>query len=241
MTLLRKYIPDVKHEYVSWAWELRKAVEMLTNGSIQAHETLTAEQKASIINNPALFGSNVMEFHAAFEHTFPEWNKDGGKNIYEVIRALGFRVNDENHIQIPPNYTIGILLQKLGTDVARHFIDNDIWVRRTLAARAEMAKDQTMRIMDWYPDTRFVNEFETIQRACGFLIKITRPELKNNNKTSERNHDDKRDANHESETALNHITDDKWHVLVRNDGSLDDLDREAQRVSVLIRRHFNIF
>lgn len=239
MGMLQKHLKEYEHHYVSWAWELRKAVESLSNGAIKAAETLTGEQKASIINNPALFGSNITDFHAAFERTFPEYkeaylNKPFSKNIYEVIRALGFSLNDENYIQIPSNYTIGILLQKLGTDVARNLIDDNIWVRRTLAVRELAAKEvkDGNKMMDWYPDTRFVNEFETINRAGGFMIKLTREQ-------QQRSGDDKRDANHESETALDHIADNKWHVVVRNDGSLEDLDREARRVSDMICRHFS--
>lgn len=231
MGMLQKHLKEYEHHYVSWAWELRKAVESLSNGAIKAAETLTGEQKSSIITNSfQRFGSTVTEFLKNFERTFPEY-KEVSKNIHEVIRAMGFRLVDEHYIQIPSNYTIGILLQKLGTDVARNLIDDNIWVRRTLAVR-ELAAAKEKKMMDWYPDTRFVNEFETVNRAGGFMIKITREQ-------QQRSGDDKRDANHESETALDHITDNKWHVIVRNDGSLEDLDREARRVSDMICRHFS--
>lgn len=241
MNFLQKHLAELKHEhvYVSWAWELRKAVESLTEGAIKAHETLTNEHKATLITDPAIFGSTVLEFQLRFKRTFPEYQnseKTGNGDIYEAIRALDFRVNDEGYLLIPANYTIGVLLQRLGTNVARNLIHPDIWVRRTLATRMEMKGNSTM---DWYPDTRFGNELATIESVRGFKIKITSNRNANRNVQGTEKHD-QRDAKHESETGLDHVPDTAWDAIVHNDGTLQDLNRAAQMVAGQIRRHFSL-
>jgi hypothetical protein len=93
------------------------------------------------------------------------------------------------------SYEIRELLQRLGTEVGRDILGQNIWVNATFAKMQPRHKYVIT-------DVRFPNEANAILAAGGLLYKIERPGIKSPN-------------NHPSETALADFK--TWsHVLVNN-------------------------
>jgi len=103
------------------------------------------------------------------------------------------------------------LLQEWGTEL-RRAENPDYWVvqwEQTTMRFARVVAD----------DCRFVNEAEAIRRLGGFLVKMTRS-----------GHDPV--GSHVSEHALSAWTD--WDLLLKNDGDLDDLTAETDRLAKIV-------
>ena len=116
--------------------------------------------------------------------------------IQEVIDTHGW----EGSKQIDPE--VRLLLQRLGSDVGRAMIDNDIWVDLTLKAIPDGAKVV-------FTDCRFPNEAAAIKRFGGELWRVSRDGAKPAN-------------NHISEIAL-----DDWHfdAYFENNSSIEELHK----------------
>ena len=93
-------------------------------------------------------------------------------------------------------------LQYVGTEWARHQ-DPDVFVRLAVAVGSE--SDST-----YITDLRFPNEFEKCRAAGYVMVKVVR------RVTGEYD-------SHASETALDSYADAEWDVVVRNDGTLEEL------------------
>lgn len=94
------------------------------------------------------------------------------------------------------------LLQRMGTDVGRNVLGENVWVDATLRRIASEPKQEHWVIAD----TRFPNELEAIKKTGGKVIRISRPLTPPVN-------------NHPSETALDSYSH-AFSWLVVNDGSL---------------------
>lgn len=123
----------------------------------------------------------------------------------EVIEEVGYRAAKD---QFPE---VRRLMQSIGTDAGRSYLDPDLWIDPTRRNVSELwgATDKGVVI----PDVRLKNEASFIQEGwAGLVIRVERPGLEEL-------------TGHESEHDL-----DDWpfdHVFL-NDGTLDDL-----RVKVL--------
>lgn len=115
--------------------------------------------------------------------------------------------------------TLGVMLQKIGTDVLRQYFYDDIWIK---SVNDQIKKsDVSIAIIS---DLRFPNEVKNINEQNGFTIKIIRS---NNNI----NLNSKRDVKHSSEIALDDIELD---FTIINDGSKSDLYTKAIEVFIAI-------
>jgi dephospho-CoA kinase len=97
-------------------------------------------------------------------------------------------------------------LQWVGTEWARRQ-DPNVFLRIALAA------DQRS---SYISDMRFPNEFEACRAAGYVMVKLVRPGSP--------------DDAHASETALDAVPDAEWDLVVRNDGTLDQLYAQIDRL-----------
>lgn len=98
------------------------------------------------------------------------------------------------------------LLQRLGTDVGRDMLGQDVWVDATFR-RMDPSKSYVIA------DVRFPNEARAIERAGGHLVRVQRPGCGPIN-------------DHISEVALD---DYPFTLILENSGSLDDLQHLVYR------------
>lgn len=127
--------------------------------------------------------------------------------------------------------------QQLGTEVAR-CIDRDVWINLLLdnAANlqqyglkyypAEGLKPNLHYESSSYvpyvvvPDVRFKNEMDAIKSAGGLLMRVVRPGVFLTGDA----------ANHPSETEQASIPDDYFHIVLSNDGTLDQLEDKISAI-----------
>lgn len=114
--------------------------------------------------------------------------------------------------------TVGRMQQLVG-DGLRQSISYDVWVKALLRDPHRRAGNIVIA------DVRHLNEVEAIERLGGVVVRIERDAAKP---------DDGRDDDHASETALD--TYPYWDIIVRNNGTLDDLRESAQKVLRVVRR-----
>jgi dephospho-CoA kinase len=108
-----------------------------------------------------------------------------------------------------------IILQQLGTEIFREHVDQNYWVelfKKNSKAREEMIIINT--------DTRFLGEIEYLE-ACDDINVITIRVERNIERSNAFNE-------HVSETALDDYKN--WDILIRNDGTLEDLKSEINRL-----------
>lgn len=103
-------------------------------------------------------------------------------------------------------------LQRLGTEVGRGLLGEDIWIQML-----ERAIPKPLRARVVVPDVRFPNEAEWVMRH-GMIIKVVRPHFDNGV-----------DHTHESEA---HIDELPYQALVMNDGTVEEL---WERVDAVMR------
>lgn len=118
--------------------------------------------------------------------------------IQEVIDTYGW----EGSKEVDPE--VRLLLQRLGSDVGRAMIDNDIWVDLTLRAIPDGAKVV-------FTDCRFPNEAAAIKRFGGEVWRVSREGAKPAN-------------NHISEIALD---DWRFDVHFENNSTIEDLHQKV--------------
>lgn len=99
--------------------------------------------------------------------------------------------------------------QRLGTEAGRIVFGNDVWVDLVMGKIEGLPEDSLVLI----PDVRFPNEYDAIKDAGGYVVRVDRPSLD----------EDEYDA-HASETAWLDLEPD---TVVRNDGPLSDLRLKA--------------
>lgn len=104
------------------------------------------------------------------------------------------------------------ILQDLGVAVRDH-VGDTTWMEAALDAADRVPGPVVI------PDVRFPNEAAEVEAEGGYLVRVSRPGLP-------------ADDLHVSETALDDLTPD---FVVRNDGTLDDLHAEADRLAETLR------
>lgn len=96
-------------------------------------------------------------------------------------------------------------LQRLGTEVGRDLLYQDVWVD-VVAARAEKLA-QTRNVL--ITGIRFPNEVEMMKKLSGVSVYVTR-----------KNH--KSSSTHSSELS---VSEDDFDIVVQNDGTLENVKR----------------
>jgi hypothetical protein len=131
-------------------------------------------------------------------YTLNPYASDGNR-VKDVIDNHGW----EGSKLVDPE--VRLLLQRLGSDVGRNLIDNDIWVDLVLKNIPDGAKIV-------FTDCRFPNEAEAIKRFGGELWRVSRNGCDPVN-------------NHISEIAL-----DNWNfdLVLENDGTIESLHNNVE-------------
>lgn len=114
-----------------------------------------------------------------------------------------------------PYKTKGMTIRKFlqGLSNLREEIHENIWVN---ALFSEYTGNEKWLITD----ARYINEFETIKKHNGILIKIENPNLDLSNPI----------YNHKSETEMDKY--DKWSHVIINDGTLEDLYNKIKNLNL---------
>lgn len=138
--------------------------------------------------------------------------------IRESLYALDPKISEDERISDAVNEKgwelaktstpeVRALLQRLGSEVGRDLLDENLWVTMTLRKVEDGAKVVVT-------DCRFPNEAEAIKRLGGEMWRVTRPGCVPVN-------------NHPSETALDDWKFDHYFV---NDGTVEDLKQQVDKV-----------
>lgn len=117
----------------------------------------------------------------------------------EEAEYMVFR--DKERIIPSLNKSVRYILQTIGTEWGRNYINGNVWVKimlRNLELKGNVVVD----------DVRFFNEAEAIKAAGGILWKVVRPGLIPK-------------ENHASEGSLNNY--DRFDRVIANDGTVEDL------------------
>lgn len=110
-------------------------------------------------------------------------------------------------------------LIKVGTDLMRNHIDDEIWVKSTMNAVGRSAADIVL-----VTDVRFVNEAIAIKNAGGILLYVDRPQNIFSNNVA---------ASHSSETELNESMRDYLGFMnIDNSGTLQDFTDTITALSI---------
>ena len=149
--------------------------------------------------------------------TFFEIFNDFAGNIYECKKFAGklkticsiitgkpeYKFYDGSYCEefLPEwNLTIREIQQKIGTELFRDSLNEDVWVKSLFVDFEQTSK--------WIiTDVRFPNEIESIKSNGGIVVRIINPNVKDL-------------SNHASETSLDNYKD--WDYIIYNDGTLDD-------------------
>jgi len=115
--------------------------------------------------------------------------------------------------EMKQNKEVRRLLQRLGTQVGRNFIDENIWLDRVFKSKLF---DSTASIV--ITDVRFENEADEIRQRGGFILRIEREGVHAYNR-------------HASETALD---DYDFDVIVPNNESIADLYSNVDQIVKLL-------
>jgi len=123
--------------------------------------------------------------------------------------------------------TVREFLQRLGTDAMRNNLHENVWVNafwidykgikyaQGTAGYDPYKPKDILKYPNWIiTDVRFENEYNSVKRRGGLMIKVERPGIET--------------QSHASETGLDHITD--WNYVINNSGSIEDLVREVENI-----------
>lgn len=106
-------------------------------------------------------------------------------------------------------------LQWWGTEYRREQYGDDYWLNHLQSWLEETQRFSSGKTLIWVPDDRFPNEQKFLEKIGAFTTRVNRP--------SEEIPDE-----HPSETALDDYR--AFHMVITNDGSLDDLRNLSYRV-----------
>ena len=99
----------------------------------------------------------------------------------ETLKHSSIKEELEHYTELQPLITIRTLMQYFGTELCRENLDNNIWIKSTIAKIVEVAANRRLCIV---PDVRFTNEAAAIHKdnplLYGQIIKISRSNNNNN-------------------------------------------------------------
>lgn len=124
---------------------------------------------------------------------------------YNDIRGVSTWVDEYGWEWAKANTEVRALLQRLGTEAGRKILGEDIWVKTAM---------RDLLSYTVFTDVRFPNEAQAIVDQGGVVWRVNRPGTGAVN-------------GHPSETALD---DWPYDLLIVNDGSLDDLQKQVDSV-----------
>jgi hypothetical protein len=141
------------------------------------------------------------------------WDEDAGSGPIRYKDALD-TVGYVRAKELYPEFRE--VLQKLGTEVGRNLIDENVWVDATLA-RVERECGEGEDIV--FTDTRFPNEADAVRQMGGHVVRVQRIGVEAVN-------------DHPSETSLD---DYDFDAVIFNSGTLLDLGAAAGETLGILR------
>lgn len=130
------------------------------------------------------------------------WGGNEKVTVQHVIDQFGW----DGYKETPYKDEVRRLLQRMGTEVGRNLLDDNIWVDSAFNGLADDAKVVVT-------DCRFPNEAEAVAKRGGDMWRIMRAGVEAIN-------------DHPSETSLDNWSFDSY---IHNDGSLEDLHKSVKR------------
>lgn len=103
------------------------------------------------------------------------------------------------------------LMQTLGTEWGRHYVDPQVWIKVAMAETAQLLRRGHSVVID---DMRFPNEFQAVQMAGGLTVKVYRPGVEVTHQ-------------HASEGGLEGVAFDR---VIVNDGTIEDLHKKTEEI-----------
>ncbi len=162
---------DPRFEVRKFATGVRKAAEILTG--IDWTKMLTTEEKARDLSDLKFTNE---DFEARLGQCIMSVRPDQIPTLWEIFQ---FRNVLEVSYDVPSafpdrfvylNYSVGKLLQLLGTDCFRNIISQNVWVDDLFST---YQAGQYVVISD----VRATNEEQTIHKLGGVIIRVVRPEI----------------------------------------------------------------
>jgi len=173
--------------------------------------------------------AEIFKEHEFYLDSFAYSVKDVSSSIFgfDRIRLEGITKEDREWRERPDEKYSDLLgksfsprdsLILIGTTLGRNQIHSDIWVE-TVFNRYNLSKNKNLLITD----VRFPNEYDSIKKRGGILIRINRQNLC--------------EINHESETALDfHFFD----YVIENNGTLEELIEKIKNILNTISYNISI-
>ena len=155
---------DPRFEVRKFATGVRKAAAIITD--IPWDHMLTAEEKAFSLSE---LKWDTSQFDTRLRNSI-EWATERSATPLEVARfKAALKITHDQNEFIRLDYSVGTLLQLLGTDCFRDIIDEDIWVN-------ELFRNYKQCEFVVISDVRAPNEEQRIHECSGIVIRVTRPE-----------------------------------------------------------------
>lgn len=157
-------------------------------------------------------GRILVDDYMADRHSFAD-------NIRDILLEINPLIDDSNpSLRLPHNYRVSDVVDRFGWETAKQYpevrrllqelgtrmrrIDPNLWV--TPVRRSILLSSNPLHVVT---DVRFENEVAAVKEDGGFIVRVTRPGLVNND-------------SHPSEQLYRTIEPD-YEII--NDGSLEDL------------------
>jgi len=146
----------------------------------------------------------------------------GDRQTYRIGFADGLKDELCTAMGVTPAYieqnkaALRLLLQAWGTDYRRNLCDKDYWIKKAFTRILKLPAHIQYVVI---PDVRFQSEAEALRGIGAVLVRIN----------SMRSPQD----NHSSEVDLDRYP--HFHITVDNNGTLDDLKRQATNIITKIK------
>lgn len=233
---LQRY-SERKYHRVSFAWQVRKTLELLTDGKIRAENTVSDAGKGSLMPVDVI-GTTRQEVVKRIQTAFAWTNRydvlDNLKIMNQAVDILCDSCNVDSAngddivtlaVVLKEGMTVGRMLQLLGTEIGRNMFDDNIWVN--------VIRDYW--VTNNYPsliitDARFPNELEWVNSLPNNIRFLVDAQERLPIKSSEivpSLMKDGRFVSHASEIALrNH--QNKFSTIIDNNGPLENLESQIK-------------
>jgi hypothetical protein len=179
---------------VAFADELKNIVSKSTNTPLNYfHDDNLKDTK---LDTP--FVTTISFFVTFFEEIQKALGND---HTFDTDIAAMTAYNDVGDVELESPRR---LLQYLGTDIARRYVNDDVWLK--IAIRKVKAINGHVVVTD----CRFVNEIEAVKAIGGKAVKVRRPGFTGNGHASEQE-----------------ISDELFTTIITNDSNLSTLEHNV--------------
>lgn len=191
---------------VSFAYELKRIISLLDGRNLSLYTDEEKKMQPNPLCDAVTFGKIVTPF---LETVY--------KNLIDQPLFL-FKLWLHTSLYWEKATSMGEILQLVGTNVFRKYIENDVWLNLAKPKILENLKNGINVIIR---DCRFRNEATMIKSMGGKIIRIECPIETRMSRIKT-----PRDPNHISETDLDEYKD--FYVTINNNGTLQDLENSIK-------------